>query len=263
MEMFDFPVILGDPYCLDEPEKVMIPESLAIKLFGEENPIGKQILTEEDIWLKWVKEFTVGAVFKDLPGNTQLRNGIYMAIAKNADAGRWLSRNYAIYVMLDSPESVQLVTDNFNHNFDFSQATGDMSNPEEMAVKLIPLTDIYFKENLDSDWVVRTGSRETVILLICIALFIIIIAAINFTNFSTALTPLRIKSINTQKVLGSPDRILRISLLCEAVLISFISALLAVALVNVLDKTSLLTFIDTDIRISNNWIVVAIALGLS
>ena len=55
----------------------------------------------------------------------------------------------------------------------------------------------------------RSGNNEVTLLLFFIALLIIIVAAINFTNFSTALTPLRIKSINTQKVLGSSDRLLR------------------------------------------------------
>ena len=65
------------------------------------------------------------------------------------------------------------------------------------------------------------ASRQTLLVLFSIAFVIIIIAGINFTNFSTALTPMRIKSINTQKVLGSPDSLLRLSLLGEAVSIRF------------------------------------------
>ena len=71
----------------------------------------------------------------------------------------------------------------------------------------------------------RKGNLEVTVLLLGLAILIIFVAAINFTNFSTALTPLRVRSINTQKVLGSSYRILRGSLLIEAVLISLIAML--------------------------------------
>ncbi|MCD8044123.1 MAG: ABC transporter permease [Tannerellaceae bacterium] len=263
MKMFDFPVVLGDPDCLDDPEKVMIPQSLAEKIFGNENPIGKQIHTDEDLWLKWMNHFTIGAVFNDLPGNTQFRNGIYMAIAKDDEKDNWHSRNYFAYVLLDSPASAKLVEDNFNRNFDFSKVSFATVGADELSVKLTPVANIYFNENLDAEWVVRTGSREMTFLLVCIALFIVVIAAINFTNFSTALTPLRIKSINTQKVLGSSDRMLRTSLLSEAILISFLSCLIAIGIVSLLQQTALLSFMEADLNIADNLPVIWTALLLS
>ena len=69
----------------------------------------------------------------------------------------------------------------------------------------------------------RQGNKEVTGLLFFIALLIIIVAAINFTNFSTSLTPMRIRSINTQKVLGSSDAVLRCALLVEAAIISMIA----------------------------------------
>ena len=72
-------------------------------------------------------------------------------------------------------------------------------------------------------------------LIVRYSLLIVIVAAINFTNFSTSLTPLRIKSINTQKVLGSSDTLLRRSLLIEAALISFIAWLVSLVIVWGLD----------------------------
>ena len=67
---------------------------------------------------------------------------------------------------------------------------------------------------------------------------ILIIAGINFTNFSTALTPMRVKSINTQKVLGSSDGVLRFSLLMEAVCISTVAYLLALWMVHMADNST-------------------------
>ena len=81
------------------------------------------------------------------------------------------------------------------------------------------------------------ASRQTLLVLFSIAFVILIIAGINFTNFSTALTPMRIKSINTQKVLGSSDRTLRGSLLVEAVCVSLFAYLLSLLFLYIIPKT--------------------------
>lgn len=86
-------------------------------------------------------------------------------------------------------------------------------------MKLTPLTDIYYLNESQDGRIFRSGNKEVTNLLFCIALLIIVVAAINFTNFSTALTPLRIKSINTQKVLGSSEGLLRRALLVESAII--------------------------------------------
>lgn len=74
---------------------------------------------------------------------------------------------------------------------------------------MTPLTSIYYMNESQDGTIFRSGNKEVTGLLFFIALLIIIVAAINFTNFSTSLTPMRIRSINTQKVLGSSDAVLR------------------------------------------------------
>ena len=64
------------------------------------------------------------------------------------------------------------------------------------------------------------SSKQTLLVLFAIAIVIVVIAGINFTNFSTALTPMRIKSINTQKVLGGEESVIRLALILEAMFIS-------------------------------------------
>ena len=102
--------------------------------------------------------------------------------------------------------------DSFNRHFDFSK----IGRPE-VRVQLVPLTDIYYLDEPNNYSMSRKGNLEVTVLLLGLAILIIFVAAINFTNFSTALTPLRVRSINTRKVLGSSYRILRGSLLIEAV----------------------------------------------
>ena len=149
--------------------------------------------------------------------------------------------------MLDNPAMADEVADNFNRNFDFKKIYH-----EGEQIRLVPLTDIYYMNETQDGGTFRSGNKEVTALLFGIALLIVIVAAINFTNFSTSLTPLRIKSINTQKVLGSSDTLLRRSLLIEAALISFIAWLVSLVIVWGLDWAEALPFIEADLSLVSN-----------
>ena len=245
--IFDFPVIEGDINCLNDPEKLILPASIARKMFGDQLAVGKTLHAEEDIMSKdGVREFTVGAVYKDFPENTQMRNLIYISI-DNSQLNNFGSSSYVCFLLLDNRESAQIVTDNFNTNFDFSKI-GD----SDKRMKLTPLTDIYYMNESQDGTIFRSGNKEVTMLLFFIALLIIIVAAINFTNFSTSLTPMRIKSINTQKVLGSPDNVLRRALLAEAAIISMVAWIASLFLVIILKRSEALPFIEANLSIGNN-----------
>lgn len=139
------------------------------------------------------------------------------------------------------------VADNFNRHFDFKKIYH-----EGEQIRLVPLTDIYYMNETQDGGTFRSGNKEVTALLFGIALLIVIVAAINFTNFSTSLTPLRIKSINTQKVLGSSDTLLRRSLLIEAALISFMAWLVSLVIVWGLDWAEALPFIEADLSLVSN-----------
>lgn len=246
-QVFDFPVVEGNIDCMEDPEKVVIPQSLARKLYGKESAVGKTLQAEETIWSKDSEKklaFTVGAVYRDFPENTQLRNVIYMAINPTYAVTNFGSSNYVCYVLLDDASHAADVADNFNSHFEFEK----IDRPDE-KIKLVPLTDIYYLDESKDGMIFKSGNRETTLLLFGIALLVIIVAAINYTNFSTALMPLRIKSINTRKVLGSSESVLRQSLLMEAVIISGIAWLLSLFLVWTLGVTSALPFVEADLSL--------------
>ena len=246
--VFDFPIIEGDRDCLNDPEKVILPESIARKMFGNQPAVGKALHAEESVQSKDNREYTVGAVYKDFPGNTQMRNLIYTAIGETYQRDNFGASNYVCYLLLDNPESAQTVVDNFNANFDFSK----VDKGEDVRIKLTPLTSIYYMNESQDGTIFRSGNKEVTMLLFFIALLIIIVAAINFTNFSTSLTPMRIKSINTQKVLGSPDAVLRRALLVEAAIISMVAWLLSLFVVWILGRTEALPFVDANLAIVSN-----------
>lgn len=263
VDVFDFQVTQGDKDCLKEPEKVIIPVSLAKKLFGSESAVGKVLHAEESIWTKTGNTFTIGAVYRDFPDNTQLNNVIYTAIDPDYDIGNWQAANFMCYLLLDRPPSRKNVEYNFNSTCDFAKMKWGKESEETMHLSLVPLTDIYFRSDVRDERLLKTGNRETSLILIIIALMVIIVAAINFTNFSTALAPLRIKNINTQKVLGGSDRILRTGFLFEAVILSFVSFIISLIFVLILQRTSLLSFVEADLRLSGNLFLVFLTGALS
>jgi putative ABC transport system permease protein len=247
VKVFDFPIIAGDHGCLHDPDKIIIPESLAHRLFGNQMAVGKTVRMEEESWLKDQTEFTIGAVYRDFPENTQLKNCIYSAIDENLMLNNFESSSFLCYLLLDNPANAERVQDNFNRIFDFTK----INAPDEQ-ITLVPLTDIYYQNEGIDAMVVSSGNREVTYLLFFIALLIIIVAAINYVNFSTALTPLRIKSINTQKVFGSSDQTLRRSLVLEAVFISLIAWIFSLLMVWGLNKTNLLPFASADLQFASN-----------
>lgn len=262
--VFDFPIIDGDKDCLHKPESVIIPQSLAKTLFGDESAIGKSILSEEDFWSKDRKDFVIGAVYKDFPNNTQLDNSIYTAMTADYGIDQWYSSNYLCYLLLDNKDEAQNVIDNFNLNFDFTKLVPEgLNDMGHEKITLTPLTDIYFLNEARDGNIIKSGNKETANILITIAILIIGIASVNFMNFSSSLAPLRIKKINTHKILGCSDTTLRLSLLSEAVAISFFSFLLCILYIYIFDNTNALPFIEADLTLYGNRELIAICGGFA
>ena len=116
---------------------------------------------------------------------------------------------------------------------------------------LTPIKDIHFATTIEFDTVEKTSMMKLWIL-ISVALVILLIAAINFTDFSIALTPLRIKSVNTQIVLGATHRSLRYSLVMEAILISLLSFGISLFLVHLVSLTSMANLLTSNLVLSDN-----------
>jgi putative ABC transport system permease protein len=123
-------------------------------------------------------------------------------------------------------------------------------------IYLTALSDIHFLPDMQYDFVPKV-SPNTLLILFGIAIIIIVIAAINFTNFSTALAPMRIKSINTQRVMGALRRTMRLLLVFEAVFISLLSYIVAIGLIPVFQDTQLVHLVDADLSINANLQIVA------
>lgn len=245
LSVFHFDMLEGNERSLDEPNSVVLPESMAKKIFGDEPAIGKQLISAnaaEDAKI-------VKGIYKDFPRNSALKNIIYMAMDPKENYNNRGNWNYLVFVRLDDPANKENVLDNFKKNFNAKEVFGDDfkwgEGDDNLDLRLTSMPDLHFLNNVDFDSMPK-ASRQTLLVLFSIAFVIILIAGINFTNFSTALTPMRIKSINTQKVLGSSDSMLRGSLLVEAVCVSLFAYLLSLLFLYLAQKTPIASLVDAD-----------------
>ncbi|RHU30888.1 MULTISPECIES: ABC transporter permease [Parabacteroides] len=254
-DVFDFDILDGSVDALKEPGKVLVPESLARKIFGEESAVGKQITAKESkgllvgFFTTPEGNYTIGGIYKDLPLNSIIRNAIFLKMDEKADLHNWGNSSYNFYVRLDHPESAKDLVSDFLVYYKKNELGKNMSwYSGEPNFRLTRLPDVHYAMDVTFDMTPKS-SRQTVLVLIAISLVILIIAGINFTNFSTALTPMRVKSINTQKVLGSSDGVLRFSLLMEAVCISTVAYLLALWMVHMAGNSTIAKLVDADMSL--------------
>lgn len=255
LNLFEFRLAEGILNCSDNGQNLIIPQSMANKLFGKSSAIGQKLLIQESD----PKILTIGGVYHDFPQNSTVKNIIYMVLPSD-ELNSW-GKGYNAYLLLDSPESKKIVEDSFLTNPLSNTFSDESISPK---IELIKLSDVYFNPQLNGEnWSgeIEKGNKQTMILLLGLAILISAIAGINFTNFSTALTPMRVKSINTQKVLGCSDAFLRLSLLVEAVLISILSFLFALMLVSIASGTILSDLLVANISLGAN-IDVVWAIGL-
>ena len=249
-DVFDFHMKEGSVECLSIPGSVLIPESVAKRLFDKQSAIGKRIRMSGSSGWQPVSTtiLTIGGVYKDFPGNTTVQNRIYVPMDQlDLLKSSWQMYANEIYVTLDDPLNKEEVLDNFNKTFDFAKS--QMGSAQEIALRLTPLKDVYYTHDTTFDFNPK-GHRETNYVLLGIAFLILFIAGINFTNLTTSLIPLRLKTINTHRVLGCSIYKLRAISLIESIVICLISYILALFIVNDLSYTPIANWVDADIRLS-------------
>lgn len=200
--VFDVPLLVGDPRtALAGIDKVVLSESIARKYFGDENPMGK-ILDAEGSF-----HFEVTGVMRDLPANTHLGFDILAAFRiqehyadKPADVWDW-RKSYS-YVLLregSDPDELEARLPAFVEKYVGDQYDGESSS---LTFRLQPVTDIHLHSHLERELTPNSDIRY-VYLFGAIAVFIILIACINFMNLATARSAGRAGEIGLRKTFGA------------------------------------------------------------
>lgn len=223
-------MISGKTADMAQPNHVLLPLSLANKIFGTADCVGRQFYREDHETDPEPK--IVAGVFDDFPSNSSVPNAVMIDIPSNEMKGyeSWGRFNNSLYIKVDNAAAVDEVINSAVREIIKACPEQESLWGKEGALSARPLTDVHFSD-LSTD-TSASMSRSTMWLLLSLAIAIIVVAAINFTNFSLAETPLRIASINTRKVLGDSVTHLRLGLIAECVatcVVAFIIGMIALA----------------------------------
>jgi len=238
-DVFTFPAVTGNTKtALNEPNTVVVTESTAKKYFGSaEAAMGKTMECNDER----NKLYKVTAVIKDIPKNSHFIFDMFLSMDNvNYNFNTFLSHNFHTYIVLKAGADYKAFEKNFVQVIDkyilpeakqFMQIES-MNDFEKtgnrLSYSLIPLTDIHLRSERGVELGVN-GSMQYVYIFGAVALFILLIACINFMNLSTARSASRAKEVGIRKVLGTEKKLLVRQFLAESTLTSFIALLLAVA----------------------------------
>lgn len=230
LDMFSFPLIAGDRHHqLREPYTMLLTERKAKALFGKQNPVGQQLVlnNNED------NAYTITGVLADLPSNTHFQFDYLLAMSSSeaSKQDNWGFNNFLTYAELRPGADPVLVAgkirDMLMARHDNFRAMMEAGNRIEPILQ--PVGDVHLhSSNIGGYW--QHGNFQYIYLFGGVALFILLLAGINFVNLSTARSSLRALETGMRRVLGSMRRQLVVQFLVESVLLSFLALLLAVLL---------------------------------
>jgi len=228
LKMFSFPLVKGDiTTALTEPNTILISEETAPRYFGTEDPIGKVLNYNNNT------DFKVIGVLKDVPQNSHIRFDFLVPFESTLRAlgwtDSWWSDNYTTYVQLAENASFQHISDKV---YDYKKKIYS-----ESRTKLIlqPLTDIHLRSNYSIDLYGSTENKSIYVYAFSlIALFVLLIACINFMNLSTARSEKRSKEVGLRKVVGATRHHIIAQFYGESLFMTVISFVAAVFLVYLL-----------------------------
>ncbi|MDO5980768.1 ABC transporter permease [Flavivirga spongiicola] len=237
LDMFGLDLIVGDPKtALKEPNTLILTKTAAEKHFSVNNALGQTLLLDNDV------TYVVTGVINDLPKNSLLRNhSVFMSMASYADSfvNNWGNNNYHTFIKIlpsakaeDIQEPLQAILKNYILPFVQALIPGIteenfLASGNYYNFSIINIKDIHLHSNRFPE-LSPNGSIQNVYILSFIALFLIILASVNFMNLSTAQSLKRAKEVGIRKTLGSSKIELISQFLAESGLITFVSLIIAI-----------------------------------
>ena len=237
-DVFSFPLLAGEPKAaLSRPFSVVITETIAERYFGEENPLGKQINLKGP-WDAY--DFEITGIAYDPPHNSHFKFNFlasfdtrYRTEPGAEDIGSWFHVGELTYVLLENPGDSAAVTaalpDFYVRHEGSRYGNREMPDPSTIYM-LQPITDIHLYSHLEEELEPNAEVRYLYIFSV-VALVILLIACINYTNLATAQSARRAKEIGVRKVAGARRRQLVTQFLIESAMTTTVALVIGVLLV--------------------------------
>ena len=272
-KVFDWKLLEGNPKeALVNPSTAVMTREAAHRYFGDESPIGKSILYKS----MGNAPIEITGILDDIPSNSHFTFDILVSFASIENAvgidqlmQAWGGNNYSTYVLLKEGRSIEELHEQIPAFIDKHLG----SNPHQAAsetnkLHFLPIADIHLHSHLDSE-IGDNSDIQYIYICAIIALFILVIACINFMNLSTARSMKRSREVGVRKVMGAFRTGLIKQFITESILIATVSGILAVAL-TLLILPSFNEFARVELSLSNfnplfligSLIVVILSVGL-
>jgi putative ABC transport system permease protein len=237
VDIFDITFLEGNPNtALTDPNSILLTPDVARKYFGDADPMNKVVRMDNQI------NFKVTGIYKPFPSAAHLHPKLLLSFSTLNDSTiygerglrtNWGNNSFFTYILLPKDYPVQSMVAQFPAFLDRHMPT-DGAPPgykPHQGTKLFlqPLTSIHLRSHLDSE-AEENGDASRVTIFGAIALFILLIACINYMNLSTARSSLRAREIGIRKVSGAVRQEIIFQFLSESILFSYIALILAAVL---------------------------------
>lgn len=257
IEFFTGKLLSGSSKTCGEGYNVIVNQSTAEKMFGTANAAGKTFEGENGDGSKTT--VTVVGVSEDMPDNCTLPNGVY--ICENESVmNDWSEWSFNVYMLLDdgaNPKKVERAI-----KLAFMKVNGVSEKDEKrfdkevnMKFRISPMDDIYFSGVGKQD----KGNRNLVGVLTVASVFVLFIAMLNLLNFSLSEIPMRMRGINTRRVMGASIGSLRLKMIMENVMFAFVALLIGIVLVIAFQRSeTCMKLVSGDIHFSSHMVLAAV-----
>ena len=226
-KIFSFNIVMGKPSADSaDVSHISISESLAKKLFGQDDPLGKTVNVSQG------RDYNVAVVFEDVGGNSSLQFDYVLPFEvfkqTRGEGFNWDNYDHPLYVKLHDPAQAQKAIDRINDRRDrMSKAKAE---DDDVDFYIQPFTESYLHGRFINGQ--PAGGRiEYVRMFSVVAVFILVIACINFMNMATAKATTRSKEVGIRKVVGAQRKSLVFQFIGESMILCSVAMLLAIGMV--------------------------------
>lgn len=255
IEFFTGKLISGSSKSWGTGATAIVNRSNAEKMFGTANAVSKtfEAINNND---GGTIPVTVVGVSEDMPDNCTVSNGLYIC-DNESGLTDWSEWSYCIFLRLaegTNPKKVErAIKLAFMKANDISETVFDKE--VKMNFRITPVDDIYFSGIGLQD----KGNRSLVDVLTVASVFVLFIALLNLLNFSLSEVPMRMRGINTRRVMGASVGGLRLKMIMESVLFAFVGLVVGVLLVVAFQRSeACMKLVSGDISFSAHWVLVAV-----